>query len=345
MSHTALRCNLKASGFPPLPINGKRPPMKDWSALLEASEDVIKTWERAYPYAASTGILTALNPALDVDILNPEACEAVEQLIRARYEEAGRILVRFGARPKFAVLFRTDQPFAKITVNLIAPNGASDEQKLEFLASGQQIVAFGRHVKTGEPYAWFGGEPGTVKREDLPYVDQAQAQQLINDAADLLCADFGYQRAAERPRKSNGATSGAEDWAVLAENIRKGHALHDSLRDLAAKLVTSGMDVGAAINFLRGMMDKSEVDHDDRWKERRDDIPRLVESAAEKPTAESPPRTPQAIDQVLSIFERWLLLRDTVPVYAVLGTVAANLLVQINVFPTSVCNLIAPCSR
>lgn len=32
------------------------------------------------------------------------------------------------------------------------------------------------------------------------------------------------------------------------------------------------------------------------------------------------------IDQTLAVFDRWLILRDTVPVYAVLGAVAANLL-------------------
>jgi RecA-family ATPase len=104
----------------------------------------------------------------------------------------------------------------------------------------------------------------------------------------LLCRDFGYTRAGERPRKDkdNGSTSGALDWAALVENIRKGHALHDSLRDLAGKLVTAGMDGGAATNFLRGLMDGAECAHDERWQSRRDDIPRLVQTA-EKPKQES----------------------------------------------------------
>ena len=37
-----------------------------------------------------------------------------------------------------------------------------------------------------------------------------------------------------------------------AENIRLGRDLHDSIRDLAARLVASGMGDGAAVNFLRG---------------------------------------------------------------------------------------------
>jgi hypothetical protein len=74
----------------------------------------------------------------------------------------------------------------------------------------------------------------------------------------------------------------AADWGYLAENIRAGHALHDSLRDLAAKLITSDMGKGAAVNLLRGLMDTAAVPHDERWQQRYDDIPRLVESAAAK---------------------------------------------------------------
>jgi hypothetical protein len=32
------------------------------------------------------------------------------------------------------------------------------------------------------------------------------------------------------------------------------------------------------------------------------------------------------IDEVIEVFERWLILKDPTPLYAVLGTVAANLL-------------------
>src|SRR5262249_47987084 len=133
---------------------------------------------------------------------------------------------------------------------------------------------------TGNPYRWFGGEPGEIKRESLPSINEAEARQLVRDAVELLVRNFGYRRAAERPR-ANGArdTGGAADWGYLAENIRSGRDLHDSLRDLAAKLITSGMGGGAAVNFLRGLMDKAETPHDERWKERYLDIPRLVESA------------------------------------------------------------------
>ena len=79
MNISLLRCSLRAAGYAPLPIQGKRPPMKDWSQLAATDAD-IAAWERAYPYAPSTGILTKATPALDIDITTEPAAEAVEAL-------------------------------------------------------------------------------------------------------------------------------------------------------------------------------------------------------------------------------------------------------------------------
>ncbi len=75
--------------------------------------------------------------------------------------------------------------------------------------------------------------------------------------------------------------NGAADWQYLVDRIRAGEALHNSLRDLAAKLVTSGMAAGAAVNFLRALMESSSAPRDERWLERLNEIPRLVDSAGQ----------------------------------------------------------------
>ena len=228
-----------------------------------------------------------MRPCVDIDILNPEAAEAAEALIRERYEERGYILVRIGLAPKRAVLFRTDEPFKKIQVILIAPNGPNGkDEKIEFLGDGQQLACFGIHPDTKQPYSWHGGEPGAIAREDLPYIREEEARQLVDEIVELLIRDCGYTHAPERPkarRKGNGAerdsAGAAADWQYLFDNIRNGHALYDSLRDLAAKLIASGMSAGAAVKQLRALMESSATPHDERWRESFDDIPRLVESA------------------------------------------------------------------
>ena len=125
-----------------------------WQKLAGASADQIVMWEKSFPDAVDNGILCRNTPAFDVDILNPEAAQEIEELTQERFGERGYFLTRFGSAPKRAIPFRTDEPFPKITENLIAPDGS--EQKLEFLADGQQLVVFGVHPDTGAP------TPGTV---------------------------------------------------------------------------------------------------------------------------------------------------------------------------------------
>src|SRR6476620_2145032 len=160
----AYRLKLLAAGYVPLPVTGKIPALAGWQNGVPDTDE-IHQWTKGCPAAFNTGITTALTPTLDIDILNEEAAVAVEDLARERFEERGYVLTRIGHPPKRAVLFRTDKPFDKIAVELVAGNG--DIHKLEFLANGQQVVVDGLHPNTGEPYCWHGGEPGQIAQENL----------------------------------------------------------------------------------------------------------------------------------------------------------------------------------
>jgi putative DNA primase/helicase len=280
--YTALRLQLLANGYAPIPVDGKRPPLKDWQMKTDPNAEEIELWEKTYPYAKNTGILTATTPTLDIDIKNPEAAEAVEAMVSERFEECGYVLVRIGQSPKRAIPFRTDTAFKKIVVNVTAPNGDT-EQRIELHATGQQVVADGIHPATGKLYSWHGGSPCSIKHEDLPYISEAEARQLVDDAVALLVTEFDYTLLQARPEKdaAKGNGRGAEDWGYLIENVRHGRELHDTLRDLAGKLIASGMAEGAVVNFLRAEMERSDAPRGDRWQARYDDIPRLVTGAAQ----------------------------------------------------------------
>jgi hypothetical protein len=137
----ALRHKLVASGYSPIPLYGKEPPiygknnkrkgLAGWQELHNVTPEMIAMWDLQWPDAINTGILCKFTPAIDIDITDPDAATAVENLARDRHEEHGNILVRFGQAPKRAVLLRTDEPFAKITRNLIGPDGSG--QKIEFV--------------------------------------------------------------------------------------------------------------------------------------------------------------------------------------------------------------------
>ena len=259
-------------GYVPIPVIGKEPPFKSWQKVENVSRAMLEAWGRNWPRASNTGILTKFTPTLDVDILNEPAAIAIEDLVRERFEERGYILPRIGKAPKRAIPFRTTDPFAKITANLIAADGSTGE-KIEFLCDGQQVVAAGIHPDTGKPYSWPLGNPTDIAHDDLPDISEAEAQQLVDDIVELLCRDFGYTRATGRPaRKGNGARpqDPAEDWQQLVDDILAGNDLHANTRDLAAKMVRAGTDGGAIVNFLRGLMNSSAAPRDERWQDRYD---------------------------------------------------------------------------
>jgi hypothetical protein len=188
---------------------------------------MLAMWAKTWPNAQNTGVLTRSMPTLDTDLLSEEAARAVEDHVREFYEERGYILVRIGRAPKRAIPFRTEESFAKIVVNLIAPSGTAE--KIEFLGDGQQVVIDGIHPDTKQPYRWHGGEPGQIKLEELPYIRGEEAQRLVDEIVDLLVSEFDYRRTAERPRKrreGNGGSRGgpiiergSDDWQYLFDNI------------------------------------------------------------------------------------------------------------------------------
>jgi hypothetical protein len=268
--------------------NNAKKGLAGWQKIENVTPEMLNVWERLWPDAENTGALTRLMPTLDVDILDKAATKACGQFVRDQYEDAGHVLARVGKPPKFAIPFRTEEPFKKIDVNLIAPDG-SEGQKIEFLADGEQVVVAGIHPDTKQPYRWSNGGLEQVQYQDLPYIREAEARALVDELVEILIRDHGYKRAAGRPKeKQNGARphegggGGDRDWQTLFENIRTGRELHDSLCLLSAKLVAAGTNPGAAINQLRALMDASQAPKDERCRARVSEIPAAVDSAVAK---------------------------------------------------------------
>jgi hypothetical protein len=290
MSPTDVRARLVVNGYVPIPCSGKKPVLKQWQARAETSPGDIDIWAKIYPNARNTGILTLYTPTLDIDVLDECAVDAAVALVRERYADRGKVMLRYGRRPKVAILFRTDAPFDKIRVMLAVPEG-SPEQKIELLCKGQQVIVHGIHPDTGGMYEWSDGHPGKVKHDELVPISETDAHALIDALAGVM-QGHGYQIVDERKRKrkskrnGNGhdsATSDGDairaDWGNLYENVRSGRDYHDSLLQLSCKLIAAGTDGGAVVNILRDLMEQSEAPHDARWQDRYDDIPRLVDGA------------------------------------------------------------------
>ena len=191
---TQRRLDLLAAGFTPIPAKGKTTHLSGWTQKNITVDEVV-SWESTLPDHYNTGVSTSTTPFLDIDVLNAEAADAIEALVREKFS-GGAILVRTGQAPKRAIPFKVQQPFGKITLLLASPNGKTE--KVELLARGQMVVVNGIHPDTHLFYTWRGGEPGTVKRDELPEITEEGARQLVEiDIAKLLVEKFKYKASGE----------------------------------------------------------------------------------------------------------------------------------------------------
>src|SRR6478736_4878385 len=198
-----IRLAMVSCGYTPIPVIGKIPPLEKWPEVTNVSRSILEDWDRDWPNASNTGILTRHTPTIDLDLLNEQAAIAVENLVRERFDGLGCVLTRIGRAPKRAIPFRTKAPFKKLTTNFVVSAGTGAE-KIEFLGDGQQFVAHGIHPDTQGPYTWIGGDPTTVAYKDLPEIASAEeARQLQVDIVAMLVRDFGYITIQGSPKKKS----------------------------------------------------------------------------------------------------------------------------------------------
>jgi hypothetical protein len=190
-----LRLALRAAGHAPVPACGKAVYLPEWTTKGTASAEEIASWAAEHPDWNNTGVLCSKTPALDIDLRNPEAAEAVADMVREWFDGRGAILTRTGEAPKRAIPFRTEQPFQKILVKFVKPEGSKDKPPgIEMLAHGQQFIVAGIHPDTGRPYSWHAERNLlNTPRHDLPEINEAEAQSLVTLVAEMLVEKFGFQ--------------------------------------------------------------------------------------------------------------------------------------------------------
>ena len=210
---TAQRKSLLAAGYTPIPVSGKAPIMPEWQKQQPTVSDVEK-WPQLYPRAFNTGILTRATPTVDIDVYDGDIVDKLLELLWRMVGDGGHAMVRIGQAPKCAILFQTDQPFAKLSTPVFtSPDGR--KHHIEVLGDGQQVVVFGKHPETGGNYTWDLGEPGKVLHDDLPHINSALAAEYI-----VECGNCMRQHGWVPEDKKNGKTPN-EPPAVAREDFDK----------------------------------------------------------------------------------------------------------------------------
>ena len=316
---TAVRRRLAKCGYVPLPCEGKRPVQKGWQKRQAPSADEIELWAKSFHLAANTGILTKDTPVIDIDIDDRDVADALEHMLADMFGGRGAFLTRIGNPPRRAIPFQTDAPFAKLTLNLVAPNGDT-RQKIEMLADGQQCIVAGIHPDTHKPYHWTHDALWTVQRSELPVLRAEDVTEFFARAVAEVLTPAGWTVAGERKPNGN-TTDGPQsraDWVTLTSNILAGTDLHDSIVRLAASMVAEGGSDQFVIRQLQTLMQASSAPRDDRWRERYDEIARAVRSARAKFGPEATVRPPLTwLDMsgwdTIPVPERQWLVRERIP--------------------------------
>jgi P4 family phage/plasmid primase-like protien len=217
---------LAANGYEPVPIEPgtKRCRQTGWQRGGFA--------DRAARFRTDfTGLLTADCPAVDIDVSDAALVAELRSIV---FDVTGCHEApppsRIGMMPRTLLLFRTEEPFPKIsTGEFDLPSnpiidGKRKPSKVEILADGQQFVAFAVHPDTHGPYSWNGaGDPLEIPRSRLPVLNEVEAGEIIRRADELLSrhgqrinkARISQARSDRRP---NGELR-AKDPALLREAL------------------------------------------------------------------------------------------------------------------------------
>lgn len=199
---------LKDIGYDPVPLypGKKHPGLRGW----QDSEFPPSPRWRGWGVCHRTHFIGAL----DVDITDERLAERVW---RWAQRELGVELKRIGKAPKWATLVWNEYG------GKVAKSFAGGH-KIEFLGDGQQLVFFGVHPDTKQPYEWVEGDP--FDPPDLPVIDVDTAEWVINEAQ-RIC---GLEPLGPMTRSSSGGSFKA--WEEQRSEYIRGNGLR---RDVVAE--------------------------------------------------------------------------------------------------------------
>ena len=210
---------------------GKNPIENGWTRKIVTAEDC----ENDNAADRSVGIICGEDVmCVDADIYEHELADRIMAVIKGLHPDC-IIPTRYGARPKFAMLFRNVDNLSP-TRSPMYTKGEGDERvtaQIEFRGKNQQFVAFGIHPATGKEYEWENGSPEFLPVEDLPPLTKDDFEKIVQEI-DAIARSLGYTP----PRPLNSALAKVnekltpEDLWLLNHNEKLGKTIAQYERDL-----------------------------------------------------------------------------------------------------------------
>lgn len=245
---------LIGNGYNVLPIRPgeKAPGPKDWQDI-QSTPPLLKKWLSNGYAASGVGILTKMNPAIDIDVLDEDITQQMIEFVRSHVGDAP---VRIGKAPKALMLFCCNAPFTKITSSrFFDPHHPERDpkrkgQRIEILGDGQQFVAYAIHPDTHKPYTWTtDDDPLSLPSFDLPVLD-ADLARAVCDEFDRLAEEAGWERlgGGSSGDTSAAAQPGSAAYDPLAEIVPPDETEAEVARVKSALATLSG-DVASAMDY------------------------------------------------------------------------------------------------
>lgn len=167
----------------PIPAGHKGPVISGWQNLRLNFETV----PEHFTNAALVGVLHVNVLALDIDVYDPALAQELADEAFRRWPAA---LERIGQAPKTAVFLRMEEPGFKIPATVKAThNDGNAPAQVDVRSVSRQIVAYGRHPETKQPYRWPRGELWATPWGDLPEARREEIQDY-RDWADQRIRDW-----------------------------------------------------------------------------------------------------------------------------------------------------------
>lgn len=231
---------LVTNGYRVIPIYAgqKRPGLDEWQSV-HATTAMVRHWAKTGFENGNIGIITANNPAVDLDIYDAEMAEKMEAWVLSQFPDAP---VRIGRAPKRLLVFSAIEPFSKVYADYVDTRGT--KHRVEVLGEGQQFVAYGIHPDTKQPFRWMSmDEPLDTPADMLPVLTHAKAREIVEK--------FG-EFAKEAGWTFKGGSAGGSRAMVAAGD-------EDALLSLKPTLKVTLAEVQHALQFVDG------ADDYDRW--------------------------------------------------------------------------------